>query len=111
MHQYNGMSFRSKTELKLAKAFEKEGVVFFPLPIANCKGTKKEPDFLVCKNGKWAILEVVSDQFHPSATKDADRTAWFQKHHVSIMPISWERAANDPLETVRDFLNWMDGLK
>jgi len=64
MCTYNGMSFRSKTERKVAKELEKQDVLFYPLPLANYQGDTKENDFLVCKKGKWAALELVNDHFH-----------------------------------------------
>jgi hypothetical protein len=48
------------------------------------KGVTKENDFLVCKKGKWAALELVNDHFHNSVVEEANRQSWFQKHHVQM---------------------------
>lgn len=110
MFEYKGIKFRSKSELKLAPEFEASNVLFFPLPLAVCGNDHKEPDFLVCKNGKFAILEVITDYFHPSVEKEAERTTWFQNHHISIRSYPATQCYNTPKEVVTDFLKWMDGL-
>jgi len=108
MCEYNGMKFRSKSEMALAKHFEESNVLFFPLPLANCRGEKKEPDYLVCKDGKWAILECVSDMYHPSIEREADRDIWFQNHNIEVRKYPATRCFNAPAEVVADFINWLD---
>ncbi|WP_391558940.1 hypothetical protein [Robertmurraya sp.] len=108
--EHEGIRFRSLSEKNLAPHFQASGVLFFPLPLAVCGNQRKEPDYLVCKYGRWAILEVVSDHFHPSVEREADRTIWFQNHHVSVRQYPAERCWRDPHNVVHDFLNWMDGL-
>lgn len=110
MCTYNGMSFRSKTERKVAKELEKQDVLFYPLPLANYQGDTKENDFLVCKKGKWAALELVNDHFHNSVVKEANRQSWFQKHHVQMKLVSTNDAHNDAAKVVKEFLDWMDGI-
>ena len=110
MFEYKGIKFRSKSEMALAPMFESSEVLFFPLPIAVCGNEHKEPDFLVCKNGKWAILEVVTDYFHPSVEKEADRTNWFLNHHVPLRQYTAKNCYNQPKIIIGDFLKWMDGL-
>lgn len=109
--EYNGMRFRSKSEIALAKYFEESGVLFFPLPLANCRGEKKEPDYLVCKDGKWAILECVSDEFHPSIEKEANRTAWFQNHHIEVRQYTARQCYSKPKEVVDDFIRWLNSKR
>lgn len=110
MFEYNGVKFRSKSEKSLAPIFEKSKILFFPLPLAISGTERKEPDFLVCQNGKWAILEVVNDHFHPSVEKEADRTNWFQNHHVLIRSYSSKKCIESPQWVVNDFLNWLEGV-
>ncbi len=51
---WNGLRFRSKTEMVLAQAFSRKGVLYFPLPAAVSEDQKREPDFLVCdRHGRW----------------------------------------------------------
>jgi len=110
MCKYNGMAFRSKTERKVAKELEKQDVLFYPLPLANYKGDTKENDFLVCKKGKWATLELVNDLYHKSVVKEVGRQSWFQKHHIQMMSFSSSDAYNDPDKVVKEFLDWMEGI-
>ncbi len=111
MCEYNGMKFRSKSEMRLAEHFEQSDVLFFPLPLANYQGQTKEPDYLVCKDGRWAILECVSDQYHPSVEKEANRDVWFQDHHIEIRKYSAAQCFNEPAKVVSDFINWLDSKR
>jgi hypothetical protein len=80
------LRFRSATEVRIAQALDRAGVLFFP----NCRarlGSKSnrlncEPDFLVCYEGKWGILEVDSDLHHPPtrAAQEHERDRLFQAH-------------------------------
>jgi hypothetical protein len=108
MCEYKGIRFRSKSERALVTHFEKSGVLFFPLPLAVCGSQIKEPDYLVCKRGRWAILEVVADYTHPSVEKEADRTNWFQNHGVTIRQYPADECLHSPHEVVANFLSWMD---
>lgn len=85
----NGLRFRSRTEQVLAEAFSRSGVLFFPLPAAVSKVQKYEPDFLVCHRGKWGILEVHGDDFHPpeTAAKEHERGRWFQELGVKMFQV------------------------
>ena len=60
------MPFRSQAELRIAQALGRACVLFF----ANAPGRfgvhpddrqTREPDFVVCADGKWGILEVCGD--------------------------------------------------
>ena len=108
MCEYKGIRFRSKSERALAAHFEDSGVLFFPLPLAVCGAQRKEPDFLVCQCGRWAILEVVTDHTHPSVEKEADRTNWFQNHGVTIRQYPAKECLRNSSEVVADFLSWME---
>jgi hypothetical protein len=60
---YNESEFGSRSEIRVAHEFEKRNVLFFPLPLAVRAETgenyldHREPDFLVCEDGVWGILE------------------------------------------------------
>ena len=65
----NNLRFRSRSEVQIATALDRAGVLFLPNCIARL-GTldnrqNREADFLVCYNGKWGILEVDGEPFHP----------------------------------------------
>ena len=87
---WNRLRFRSATEVKIAEALDRAGVLFFPL----CKGrlndphgrVNREPDFLVCKDGKWGILEVDGEPYHPPqrTVHDHERDRLFQRHGIRL---------------------------
>lgn len=88
---WNYLRFRSQTEVRVAQALDSRGVMFFP----NCKARlttpvgrrNKEPDFLVCFEGKWGILEVDGELFHPPSrtTEDHARDRLFKEHGVRLV--------------------------
>ncbi len=82
--------FRSQAEIRIAQALEKEKILFFP----NCKARlgfslreNREPDFLVCFKGKWGILEVDGELFHPPSrtVEDHERDRLFQAHGIKLV--------------------------
>jgi hypothetical protein len=85
---YNEMKFGSRSEIRIAQEFESRRVLFFPLPLAVRSDTgaayldHREPDFLVCQDGIWGILEVA--WHHPDRyEKDSEKDIWFKKWQVS----------------------------
>lgn len=86
----NGLHLRSKTEMALAQEFSRKNVLYFPLPAAVCGEEKREPDFLVCnQQGKWGILEVHGDEFHPpqTAAREHERGRWFKERGVKLFEV------------------------
>jgi hypothetical protein len=63
----------------------------------------REPDFLICHDGVWGILEVA---FHPGRyEKDAEKDIWFKKSGIlCIQHYTAERCYNYPSEVVDGFL-------
>ena len=108
-HTYNEMKFGSRSEIRIAQEFESRGVLFFPLPLAVRAETgsfykdHREPDFLVCEDGTWGILEV---SYHPDRyEKDAEKDAWFKKSGIlCIQHYSAERCYENPAQVVDEFL-------
>jgi hypothetical protein len=87
---WNNHRFRSQAEIRLAGALEKSKVLFLP----NCKARlgiskreNREPDFLVCHHGKWGILEVDGEPYHPPsrAVEDHERDRLFLAHGVKLV--------------------------
>jgi hypothetical protein len=109
---YQYMRFRSPYEVELAKAFDQlPGVLYFP----GCKGRmtgphgreNREPDFLVCKDGKWGILEV-DGGIHTTSTKasEDERDRIFKKHGVKVVEhYDNGRVASQPDAVVKEFLS------
>ena len=111
-HIWNRLHFRSQAEVKIAEALDRKGVMYFP----NCAARlgpvedrrNKEPDFLVCQNGKWGILQVDGKEFHQKAALDHEWDYQFQLHGVKIvrhfMGIDCMRAPDEVVEKFLDLL-------
>lgn len=107
---WNNLRFRSKTEVKIAEALEKEKILFFP----NCKArlgfTERqnlEPDFLICHKGKLGILEIDGSPYHP-ATRSAHehkRDRLFLAHGISLVQrFDANECYENPENVVKQFL-------
>lgn len=85
------LNFRSKSEMRIAQALDREGVLFLPnsaVRLTSPEGRRnREPDFLICADGKWGILEVDGEPFHtPSRTvHDHERDRLFRAHGVKVV--------------------------
>jgi hypothetical protein len=107
---YNEMRFASKSEIRIAQELEARRVLFFPLPLAVRSDTgaaymdHREPDFLICQEGVWGILEV---SFHQPERyeKDSLKDIWFKKSGIlCIQHYTAEKCFNYPSEVVDEFL-------
>jgi hypothetical protein len=88
---WKNLYFRSQSEIRIAEALDRAGVLFFP----NCRGRlgpaasreNKEVDFLICHNGKWGILEVDGEPFHPPTrtAQDHARDRTFREHGIRLV--------------------------
>jgi hypothetical protein len=106
---HEGLSFRSKTEIKLYEALVKRGLLILPLPLAVLGRQRryKEPDFVICYKGKCGILEIHGDKWHPpeTAAQEHERRREFINLGVNIFEIfDAERCWRDPDGVVNDFL-------
>lgn len=88
---WEGLRFRSVTETRIAAALDRAGVMFFPLCKARLnqgpRRVNREPDFLVCHRGKWGILEVDGEPWHPKgrAAEDHARDRLFKEHGIKVI--------------------------
>ena len=112
---WNNLGFRSASEIKIAQALDKAGALFLP----NCKARlgsgenrqNREPDFLVCHNGKWGILEVDGEPFHPltRTAQDHERDRLFKIHGITVAEhYDANKCFNNPDEVVKNFLLILD---
>lgn len=106
---HEDLNFRSKTETKIFDALIKRGLLVFPLPVAvmGCRRQYREPDFVVCYNGKVGILEIHGDKWHPpeTAAKEHERRRKFSKLGISVYEIfGADRCLDNPDGVVDDFL-------
>lgn len=109
---WEGLRFRSTSELRIAQALDRAGVLFFP----NCKarlGTfgqreVREPDFLICHEGKWGILEVDGKPYHPAerAVHDHARDRLFKNHRIVFIDhYDSDECYKKADKVVKDFLS------
>jgi len=108
--EHDGLRFRSKAEIRVYDELKKRDVLFFPNATAALggKNDKREPDFLVCQDGKWGILEVMGGQFHPSETaiKDHERARIFKDYGLTVIEFyDAKKCYQEPQNVVDDFLN------
>jgi len=91
LHVWSNLRFRSRSEVQMARALDRAGVLFLP----NCMGRlgqagnrrNREADFLICTDGKWGILEVDGEPFHPPSrtVEDHERDRLFKSHGISVI--------------------------
>ena len=106
---YQGLNFRSKTEIKVFEALVRKGLLVFPLPTAVLGeiGKYKEPDFVVFYEGKVGILEIHGDNWHTpeTAAEEHERCRVFKRLGVSVCEIfDARRCWDNPDAVVGEFL-------
>jgi len=106
------LRFRSQAEKVIALELDRKNVFFLP----NCLGRltrldgirrNVEADFLVCHEGRWGILEVDGDTYHPPEriATEQERDRFFRQY--SIRPVEHyhaTRCLSDPKAVVTEFL-------
>ncbi len=115
VHPHDGLRFRSRTEIKIYEVLKKHNVLFFAnaTAVLGTKNVKREPDFLVCQDGKWGILEVMGEPYHPSSTamQDHDRARLFKDYGLLYIEFyDATRCYNKPDEVVDDFLHRLSNI-
>lgn len=86
---WQGLRFRSKSEVRIAEALENANVMFFP----NCKARlgsrdrrrNSEADFAVMLDGVWGVLEVDGPHHEGRASADHERDRPFHHHGAAIV--------------------------
>jgi hypothetical protein len=88
---WQNLRFRSESEKRIAEALDRAGVLFLPNCLARLttpEGRKnKEPDFVICHQGRWGILEVDGEPFHPPSrtVEDHKRDRDFYAYGIQIV--------------------------
>ena len=106
------IKFRSESERRIAIALDATGVLFLPNCLTRLSAgdsrITKESDFLVCRDGKWGILEV-DGPFHPRAALDHSRDRLFQAYRVRVIQrYDWQECLNDAPGVVQQFLTLLE---
>jgi uncharacterized protein YjbI with pentapeptide repeats len=114
IHTWERLRFRSKTEIKIAEALDRTGVLFVPNSLARLTTAKgrenKEADFLICYNGKWGVLEV-DGPFHTAERRveEQERERIFKKNGIKVVErFDSERCYNNPDEVVQEFFKMIE---
>lgn len=113
-HLWQGFKFRSATEMRIAAALDRAGVLFFPLPKARVSPSSEsrlnvEPDFVICDEGRWGVLEVDGEPFHPPQRSaiEHERDRMFKGHGVAVVErFDASRCYNEPDKVVQE-LRWV----
>ena len=111
--EHDGLRFRSRAEIHIYDELKKRPILFFANATATLgsKNDKREPDFLICQNGNWGILEVMGSEHHPNATHDHARARIFKD--FGVMQIEFYDAKEcyqEPKRVVDDFLKRLGKL-
>jgi hypothetical protein len=74
--EWKGMTFRSWSEVRLARAFEDRGLLYIPNARARVgilpRRETRELDALVNVDGLWVGIEVDGEPFHPPSRSAAE---------------------------------------
>ncbi len=114
---WENLRFRSESERRVAQALDRAGAMFLP----NCRvrstdGDARrtvEPDFLVCWKGRWGILEVDGEPFHPPTrtVHDHTRDRVFKTHGVLVVEhFDASECFENPDDVVAKFLALLEPL-
>jgi len=112
---WQNLRFRSQSEIRIAEALDKLGVTFFPNCMARLTGPNRrmnmEPDFLICKGGRWGILEVDGGEFHPPerAAQEHERDRLFRSQGILVERFDAQRCYNEAHRVVMEFFRVLDG--
>lgn len=106
---YQGLSFRSQTEVKIFNALTARNLLVFPLPVAVLGQDRpyREPDFVVFHNFRCGILEVHGEPWHPPerAAEEAERRRLFGALGIRCYEVfDAQRCWNSPDQVVDEFL-------
>jgi hypothetical protein len=114
IHTWENLRFRSKTEIKIAEALDRTGVLFVPNSLARLNTSKgrenKEADFLICYKGKWGVLEV-DGPYHTAERRveEQERERIFKKNGIKVVErFDSERCYNNPGEVVQEFFKMIE---
>ena len=107
---YDGLFFYSQTEIKIYEVLQNKNVLFFTNASAMLGGKNKKlrPDFLICSEGRWGILEVMGKPWHPKTTamEDHERARLFKDYKIDCIEFyDATYCYHDPEKIVNDFLS------
>lgn len=112
--EWNGLGLRSRAEAEIAKALHRAGVLFFAnarclFPEGEDQKAHREADFLVMRDGRWAVLEVDGRLWHEAtAADDHHRDRLFKRHGAwTVERFDADRCTQEPDAVVAEFLSFL----
>ena len=105
---WHGLTLRSYSEVKIAKALDNKGILFLADPkirlnTENHRQTR-EVDFLIQHQGKWGILEVDGPHHQQAAASDQWRDARFTEQGILVARFPADLCYRQPDTVVERFL-------
>lgn len=105
---WHGLTLRSYSEVKIAKALDNRGIMFLADPkirlhTENHRQTR-EVDFLIQHEGQWGILEVDGPQHARSVEADTWRDARFADQGLMVLRFPADQCYRQPDVVVNAFL-------
>ncbi|MBA3869450.1 MAG: DUF559 domain-containing protein [Anaerolineae bacterium] len=105
---WHGLTLRSQSEVKIAKALDNKDVLFLADPKIRLNTEShrqtREVDFLVQYQGKWGILEVDGPHHQQSTESDQWRDARFTEHRLLVVRFPADQCYRQPDQVVATFL-------
>ncbi len=105
---WHGLTLRSHSEVKIAKALDNKGVLFLADPKIRMNTEShrqtREVDFLIEHQGKWGILEVDGPHHQHSSEADQWRDARFTDHGLLVVRFPADQCYRQPDLVVETFL-------
>jgi very-short-patch-repair endonuclease len=105
---WHGLTLRSQSEVKIAKALDLKGVLFIAgakIRLKTERGRQtREVDFVIGHEGKWGILEVDGPHHADSTEADAWRDARFAEHGLPVQRFPSILCYQEPAQVVESFL-------
>lgn len=106
---HNGLNYRSRTEIALAKELEGRSILFLPNCRASRGKTIREPDFLIFYKGRAGILEVDGPTHTGKAADDHMRDLFFEQSGIRVKHFNWEDVRDNPALVLDTFLDLLTG--
>ncbi len=111
-YPWEHLFFRSPYEIAIAKALDDCKVLFLPNCMARFSSPNprerknREADFLICYDGKWGILEIDGETYHPIAAKDHERDRLFKAYGIRVIErYTANQCLNNPKGVIQEFLD------
>jgi very-short-patch-repair endonuclease len=105
---WHGLTLRSQSEVKIAKALDNKGVLFLADPKIRLNTEThrqtREVDFLIQHQGKWGILEVDGPHHQHSTEADQWRDARFTEQGLLVLRFPADQCYRQPDFVVETFL-------